>query len=441
MPVSPLSATTASRPREDDDLPSLVPSARARTTEPPTATRRKIDGDVLAFVRNASPKAPPQPGGDGVLYVGMNDESKALEASALRGSGANVTTILRSDATTVRLDGRDHDLATDGGCRAFTRALSAKHGLHPGTATKLDEAFFELPPGGRDELARIALVLAPGERGGAVPSRLVFSGHSDGSDVHAGNDALRFSAILTLARALPNASRRIEDVHFSGCFTSAQVYAVDEWREACPNLKTLWGYAGLAPAAPLGHLRAWERSTRGRVDSDPKRGPTANVTSWSVQGGIRSGISLETLRARQPEADRLFDGLVSGASESGPWGLARGPYETYRELSHRPELTKAEQAHFGARADSLHRIRFYPGVVRELVNVHGTDIREAFESLGLEAPDLVRLSRREALERFAELETKAREARPLPRAVVRAEPAVRGLRTLDATVLLSRWCH
>lgn len=127
---------------------------------------------------------------------------------------------------------------------------------------------------------------------------------------------------------MPIAARQIEDLYFSGCFTSAQVYGVDEWRSACPNLKT---------------------------------------TSWSVQGGIKSGLSLEELRKRQASADPIFEPLAGGEIESGPWGQAREPYETYRELSSRPELSKPEQDLMGAKADVLLRVRLTPSRSRPTV--------------------------------------------------------------------------
>ncbi len=425
------------------------------------STRRQIDANILAFVQNviserqggakakeassvrgtASPPPAATPKGDRVLYVGMNDDSKHTEANGLRAGGASVTTVLRRDGTTVRLDGADYDLADTEGCRCFAEALAKKHGLPPGAAAILARALDDAPATARDELARIAMVLAPGEGGATIPSRLVFSGHSDGSDVHMGGESLKFTAVMAILRAMPNAARQVEDIHFSGCFTSAQIYDVDQWRGVCPNLKTMWGYSGIAPGSPVGHLQTWANATLGRSTNDPIRGGRGNITTWSVQQGIRTGVSLEELRKNQASADEIFGQLSSGDIESGPWGRAKEPYETYRELSHRPELSAREKESMQAKADVLLRIRFYATVRSELVKEHGETIRAAYESLGMRAPDFTQRSRKEAIEAIHAFEAKARATSPLPAAAAKAQALLVGLRKLDPAIIPSGWCH
>lgn len=461
MTIPATSGASSARFHDDrDDEAGPIEVRPPRSHDPPAATRSRIDADILAFVRNAvsEPRGgakakegssatreptPPAatPRNDRVLYVGMNDASKQTEADGLRAGGASVTTVLRRDGTTVRLDGASFDLAGGEGCKAFAEALSKKHGLPPGAAEMICKALDDLPASARDELARIAMVLAPGERGAPIPSRLVFSGHSDGTDVHMGGESLKLDAVMALARAMPNAARQIEDIHFSGCFTSAQIYAVDEWRSACPNLKTMWGYSGIAPGAPVGHMQGWDRSTRGRETSDPVRGARANITTWSAQGGIRTGVSLEDLRKDQASADAIFGQLWGGDIESGPWGQARKPYETYRELSYRPELSAQERTIMKAKADVLLRVRFYASVRTELVKEHGQDVRAAFESLGMPVPDFTRLSRKEAVAAVRAFEAKARATSPLPAAAAKAEKLLVGFRKLDPAVIPSAWCR
>ena len=470
MTILATSGTTPLRQRDEHDDETAVLELRPpRTYEPPPAAVSQVDAALRAFVQNSTARgasgavewgggakakesvtptqpatpepAPVTPKNDRVLYVGMNDASKQTEADGLRAGGSQVTTVLRRDGTKVRFDGRDFDLANETACTAFVAALGRKYGLSAAAQQAITHELMTLDASARDELARIAMVLAPGEQGAPIPSRLVFSGHSDGNDVHMGGESLKLGAILALARALPNAARQIEDIHFSGCFTSAQIYRVDEWRSACPNLKTMWGYSGLAPGAPVHHLQGWARSTRGRTSSDPVRGPRANVTTWSVQGGIRSGVSLEELRKRQAEADPMFGQLWGGDIESGPWGKARMPYETYRELSHRPELSEQEKSIMKAKADVLLRIRFYETVRTMFVETHGEKVRAAFESLGLPEPDFTRLSRKEALEVLRTFEEKAARTSPLPAAVKNAQAELVGFRKLDPAHIPDGWCH
>ncbi|MDF2695388.1 MAG: hypothetical protein K0S65_3771 [Labilithrix sp.] len=443
-------ATSGSRPTrfredEEDALPQIEPQRR-RSHEPLGATGSKIDADILAFVHASKAKetaAPPAPSpkNERVLYVGMNDVSKDAEADGLRKGGAQVTTVLRNDNTAVRLDGADFDLADTSGCAAFASRLAAKHGLSPDAETAIAGAIGGLGVGARDELARVVMVLAPGERGAAIPSRLMLSGHSDGSDVHMGGESLKFTSVLDVLRAMPNAARQIEDVHFSGCFTSAQIYAVEEWRSACPNLKSMWGYSGIAPGTPVGQIQAWERSTRGRVASDPVRGARSNVTSWSVEGGIKTGTTLAKLREQQVGADAIFGQLWGGQIQSGPWGQARVPYETYRELSNWPSLSLQEKDIMKAKADVLLRIRYYEGVRSEIVKEHGESIRSAYQSLGMAAPDFTRLSRKEAVESLRAFEERARSTTALSEAAAKAAPLLRGFRELDPKHVPDRWCH
>jgi len=470
MTILATSGTTPLRQRDEhDDEAAALELRPPRTYEPPPAALSQLDAAIRAFVDNSagqgaigsgewgggakakesvttteptpSEPAPIKPKNDRVLYVGMNDASKQTEADGLRAGGSQVTTVLRRDGTKVGLDGRDFDLASESACTEFAAALGRKYGLPVAAQEAIARALVTLDVSARDELARIAMVLAPGEQGAAIPSRLVFSGHSDGSDVHMGGESLKLGAIVALARAMPNAARQIEDIHFSGCFTSAQIYGVDEWRSACPNLKTMWGYSGIAPGAPVHHLQGWARSTLGRTSSDPVRGPRANVTTWSAQGGIRSGVSLEELRKKQGEADPIFGQLWGGDIESGPWGKAREPYETYRELSYRPELSAQEKSIMKAKADVLLRIRFYETVRTKFVETHGEEVRAAFESLGLPAPDFTRLSRKEALEVLRTFEEKAARTSPLPEAVKSAEAVLVGFTKLDPAKIPDGWCH
>ena len=459
MTILATTSTSSSRIRDDRDEEPLSLDARPpRSHEPSGATHRQIDAAILAYVQNVSSeregaartqapassevtRPPPSPKNDRILYVGMNDASKNTEANGLRASGASVTTVLRRDGTTVSLDGANYDLADKEGCKRFADALSKKYGLPTGAAGILFDALDDVPASARDEVARIAMALAPGERGAPIPSRLVFSGHSNGSDVHMDGESLKFASVLTLMRAMPNAALQIEDIHFSGCFTSAQIYDVDQWRGACPNLKTMWGYSGIAPGTPVGHLQSWAHATRGRTANDPVRGARGNVTTWSAQQGIRTGVSLETLRENQVRADRVYEQLRNGDIASGPWGQAKEPYETYRELSYRPELSAQEKAIMAAKAEVLLRVRFHATVSSELVTEHGGTIRGAYESLGLPVPDFTQLSRKEAMDAIGVFEAKARARSPLPAAAAKARAILKGLRELDPAVIPSAWCH
>lgn len=420
----PIDAAYGARPlrRHEDEPegPTALPTPPARPGPSRSADARH-DANVRAFVANATPR------NDRILYLGMNDASKHTEAAAL---GPNVQSVMRSDNPVVTLDRAAFDVSTLAGAHDFVAALGAKYGLTPEATAKLSDLLVATEPAARDELARLALVLAPGERGAQIPSRLVLSGHSSGSNLY-GKDLLSLSSIRVLGEVLPKAARQIEDIHFSACMTSEQVYTQQEWTAVFPNLKTMWGYSQIAPGAPVGHLQTWEAATRGRAASDPRRG-IQGVTTWSERDGIRSAKTLADLRKEQIGADANHDGLVAGRYLQQP--SATGAYQTYRELSNHPGVSADERASFRERSEVLFRLRHYPQITQHLMAAHGATIAAAYGSLGLPAPDLARLDRAQGLAAMDDFVRKAQAARPVPEVVKTVAPLLQHLRALDAGI-------
>lgn len=420
MPIDAVFAPRARRFEEETDPPPQA-SPPAAPPRPSRSQDARHDASLQAFVANTRPR------NDRILYVGMNDDSKHTEAAAL---GPNVQAVMRSDASTVTLDRVAYDVSTLAGAHDFAAALGTKYGLAPDAVTKLSALLDATEPAARDELARIALAIAPGEKGAQIPSRLVLSGHSSGDNLY-GRDHLLLASIRTLGEVLPRAAKQIEDIHFSACMTSAQVYTQQEWTAVFPNLKTMWGYSQIAPGAPVGHLQTWEVATRGRASSDPRHG-IKGVTTWSERDGIRSAKTLADLRKEQIGADASYDGLLAGRYLHGP--DATKAYETYRELSKHPGVPAGEQPLLKHRAEALLRLRHYPQITTHLVAEHGRTIAAAYESLGLPAPDLARLDRAQGMGVMDDLVRKAQAARPLPEAVRTVLPLLQHLRDLDAGI-------
>mgnify|MGYP001090094170 CR=1 FL=1 len=442
MPISPVSH----RSRIDDHSNEQAPVEQRRAPshpQPSPATSRRIDADLVAFVNASTAKPAPRPN-DRVLYVGMNDPSVRAEIGALRATGASVTTVVRQDGTTVRLDDVDHDLSTKSGCRAFADALAAKHGMSEKAAKEIAAALASLGPGARDELARIAMVLAPGESGASIPSRIVLSGHSTGHELFNASESLTFRAVVALAHAMPRAASQVEDIHLSGCFTAGQVLDKDVWKGAFPNLKTMWGYSKFAPAAPVGHLQAWEARTRGRAAHDPARG-TPGVATWSERSGIREpGVTLEGLKQAAAEADRRFSAHFSGEIRvSTPHDRgAEDDYAAYRRLASHPNLSKEERATYEQKAEILLRVRFYESSIRgELDKAHGPELARAFRAVGLPPVDFAKLSRREALEAIDRFERRLATMPTRTPDLDRAAAVLHGVRMLDPKVIPQGWVH
>lgn len=154
-------------------------------------------------------------------------------------------------------------------------------------------------------LAQVAERWAPAEHGKQIAGRLVLSGHSQGTLVIAENSRafLAFNSLRALAKAMPLAAAQIEDLHLSGCYSLPRV-SIAWWREAFPNLKTVWGYNGKAPSADTGsvkHLEHWAATTRGPVASLSRpqivRGLVRPqpISVWSAESGFDDGLDSPSL--------------------------------------------------------------------------------------------------------------------------------------------------
>jgi hypothetical protein len=273
----------AEEPTPHTAAPAPPRPREATTFRPSAAVESARATSVAEFARRA------KPGNDDVLYVGLNSKSSKAEAGALATRHGHVTTIRGTRDTTVELGGRSFDLSSRAGIDGFTRALADKHGLPEATRARIGAVLAQTPSTARDELAQIAALWAPGERGGRVPSRLVLSGHSLGhGDVHADGVLLPFAQIQALARALPGAAAQVEDIHLSACTTVGELSQTDTWTKSFPNLNTLWAYAGFAPNAPTSQLRSWDAATRGRGERLDARlvGANTAAVAWSRARGL-----------------------------------------------------------------------------------------------------------------------------------------------------------
>jgi hypothetical protein len=339
MQIDPTRPSDPSRDYDYDPQPSTTPA----TTAPATATttpRGPVSPDdapdPLAgqshgrasadFVRRATAASTDTGSAprvarhsDSVLYLGMNStgnqnsrEAGALKAD-LRGTGAKLTVVARGETDPalghdkIRLAGANGtssvvDLGTGDGRATFVDSLH----LPADTAARVVDVLASAAPGGRDELAGLAQVFARGEKGESMPSRLVLSGHSWGDRIYDGagygdENQVSFSSIKELAKAMPAAAGKIEDLMFSACstgFDGAEVHgnrtALSSWKDAFPNLKTAWGYGtkGDVHTSPTGagaqaDIARWERATRGTTDHLHVN--ARHVSTWDARDGYRVG--------------------------------------------------------------------------------------------------------------------------------------------------------
>jgi hypothetical protein len=412
----------ASRSSIERDVPASLGRALAR-----------VDVLVAANAAAAATSARPRSAvDDGIVYLGLNGESSAREIGALRQTG-NVRVLGDRAAAKFDLSIREQRAA-------FVQSL----GLDP----RVSQAVADVLASSTSSpavLAEVAAFFAEAERGMPIPSRLVISGHSGGLQIWGERHSITLVDLQRLARAMPRAAERIEDIHFSACSTAGQA-GVDHdraaWQASFPKLKTMWGYAGVAPLAPVRHLQVWARATRGPHDSIvmPEDVASQRVAIWSQKGGYQDRMSLPELRAAQAYADRRFAEVLARGSDDPQTALA--DYQTYRMLSQKNQLAPQERAAFAQKADQLLRIRYYDeGVRSEFQRRHGSTVRAGFAALGLRAPDFGSLSRRDALAAIASFEQSLEAAKPAPSTATAALAALRGLRDLDRRTIPETDCH
>ncbi len=408
----------------------------------------RLDRAFAAEAAQFAKLAADVPKDDGILYLGLNPESEAIERRALDTYGP--VRALTGDAfAEVVIAGKHYDLAKPEDLDAFVTSLR----LDPRVESAVREVFRNAAPEVRGKLAQLANVFAEAEAGKAIPSRLVLSGHSGGTELWGGRGMLRLDDVLRLARAMPRAAAQIEDIHLAACSTSGQA-GVDDvragWQAAFPALKTMWGYAGSSPLAPAAHLAAWARATKGsheRLDV-PTHLAKQHITTWSVKGGLSDGVQLADLRRAQVGADSRFAKFVAGEITAGHQGMLADPqtalhdYETYRVLSQRNDVPREERAAFAQKADQLLRIRYYEeGVRTAFANRYGAGVIAAFGAGGLPAPDFAKLSRADALQEIAALEKQLSEVARMSPDAERGLAALRGLRDLSPDVVRTTDCR
>lgn len=378
LPISALRSAPAGSARG-------AKAADASATKPPAAT----PGDGVDAAKPRSRAA------DGLLYVGLNPDSQGKEGAFL--TGLAHTSRVAHDATVTA------DLATAEGVDRAVAGL----GLTRGVAGDVREALLRASPSERGELMQIAHVWSKAYQGEDVPSRLVLSGHSTGDFVFGethGYRALQFESVRALAKAMPQAASRVEDIQFAACFTYRQI-STDEkrapWLEAFPGLKTMWGYASKSPLAPLEHLRQWERGTRGasdRVTSAANQLPPG-VATWDVTHGYRGNVeSKEQLLARKRADDAqlaaLLDGRVALDGHYDP--RADLPYQTCRKLEGRPDLSAEERAAMKAQGDRYLRLRMYDSTRVAFADSEQGTLAAGYAALGRSVPPYGELDRRQA---------------------------------------------
>lgn len=428
-------------------LDTLDHDGHSRTIQTGAAQLRALEA-VAARASSRSLEERLRPPNDDVAFVGLNP-SGATEAEALsrrtRVTSLGSTTFEESPA---RIGGRSHDLATARGVRAFVATL----GLPRAQAERVSAAIERADHAGKDDLARIAAVWAPAERGGQIPSRLVLSGHASGTGVHGAGGTVSRAALGRLAAAMPRAARQIEDLAVSACWSGAE-RKVDEWRTVFPRLRTVFGYEGGAPSegGAARHLGRWERATRGRTE-DLARAIAAgtrmgeSVATWSVRRGWEASEPprpLDQLRGEWRFQQGIVERFLRGDAEveDPHTGPLRSAYTSLMQLFGRPELPADEHAVLDAGRARIVRLLFYREAIAPHFAEHfALEIDRGYAAMGQRAPDFARLGRREALRAIASFEERVAATSAAPEAAVRLRALLaNGLGALSPDVIPDSW--
>lgn len=412
----------------------------------------------MAVTAAAQRRTPTEPrrANDDILLLGLNQGAES-EAKGLRERGAKVTLIKDSfESGKVKTTGADrrpvtHDLNTEAGVGGFVKTL----GLPAEQSDQISKVLQGADPRARDELGQLAQVWAKGEKGGAVPSRLMLSGHSTGGRIWGdGNGQVQFDEVGALAKAMPKAAAQVQDLHVAACYAGGE-RNMDKFRDMFPNLKTAWGYTGSAPGADSGaaaHQRRWEAATRGdRTDlsrnlaNGTRKGE--NVATWTATRGYDDGkdrTSLSALRqavdGREYTYNQHFQGLRD--VQNPQQGPLRDYYNQVQRLIQHPELPAAERDALETKRDQAVRLMFYgSNVAPKFATEHAATIDAGYRAMGLTPPALGTMRRQDALASIADLESRVNaQGDAAPAAAKQLLPLLtRGLRDLDRSLIPEGW--
>jgi hypothetical protein len=411
-----------------------------------------VAADVLAATQAphrapAAATAPAESRSTPILFFGLNPTATYERDELAKRLGADAVTLVAPGKVQgeARVGGQRFDLARAEDRLALGRAL----GIDAARTTRLAAALEGADPAARDELASLAQRLLELEGGRVASDRLVISGHNAGNGPWGDhNGSVSWDTLAEVVAIFPGAAARVQDLHVAACYSGDDAQ-VQRYRDMFPNLKTVWAYEATAPGAASGavaHLLRWERATRGDQEAltrDAARGTRKgeNVAVWTRAGGLetsRGGGTLARATERYEASRPVLAQYLSGAREVRD--AARGPLRDHLDdldrLLARQDVPAAQRPALEAARGRIEGLLRWPEVVQAFGAAHRDAVHEALASLGLPAPALETLSRRDALALASRVEAAvaARGTAATP-AQARAAALLGGLRDLSPAVL------
>ena len=411
----------------------------------------------------APPPAPVYRGpfNDRVLYLGMNIEA-TRNAARQMGRTAQVTVITDDGPQDqVRNGDKLYDLRQKNGINAFAKSLGLDETARAGVVRALNMCEKDA----KDELGELAKVWAAGEKGAAIPSRIVLAGHSNGDGVWGDNNgSLRLGPLLELSRALPHATAQIEDAFVTGCYGGGEV-TMDQYLLIFPRAKTIWAYDAQAPGVDNGaklDQGGWEKATRGRA-YNMKDGKSASLGKtmavWNYKTGYHAAtppLNVDDLRGKVQWMEEHFyqlafkgqdytydaDGFKIPIRITDPHtGPVRQYYSWLVRLTQHKELPEDERAFWNEKKNQAIRLLYFSDTVTPAFARHyQKQLATGYAKLGMKMPDFARMTRGAALKEINAFEAKLRKTPDAPADSQQVGVLLdRGLKELDTNLIPDGW--
>jgi len=333
---------------------------------------------------------------DNILYVGLNPSSKNLEHNKLAGQGANVTAV-KGDAKqgNVKVGGRDTDLGTEAGVKAFVDSLGLPQGKADQLVSFLNDSDFMA----KDELAQLARALTSCEKGQGIFTRAVLSGHSGGWSFWGDdNGEIPFDHLARIRTIFPKALGCVQDLCVSACNTG-QGQKLGQYKAIFPNVKSIWAYVGYSPSAATGalrHIGNWEMATRGALDEgkiDAARDKTARGSGdkdKNVATEVAKADGTTNYKTSSPYAAQSYETLKAMVDSGMPLydkAMQQGVIDKqglstfYTNL----QMLLGNHAHRVPDAARMNKIlkqtlflRYWENVTKKFMEAHGTKVKAGY---------------------------------------------------------------
>jgi hypothetical protein len=243
----------------------------------------------------------------------------------------------------------------------------------------------------------------------------MISGHAVADIVFGDSNSERIydRHVIALAALLPRAAAQIEHLHFAACQHGYES-RMELVRAAFPNLVSLFGYGGSAPAfeRAIAQERVWESATHD-LPADPRlsRGLFSHMAGgtmaavWTRSGGYDGPHTREYFdlqRALTSQATVYADYLVGTRVDDSP--MAGFLYERYQLLNQYTthmdafwRMSESEREAWEAERHQVLCLRYYTSVAQNFARAYAREIAAGYEAAHLTPPNFAVMTRAEAL--------------------------------------------